>query len=126
MRSRRLVATLANLEHVPGRPPGDVDTADALHALLAFLLLFEELALAGNVGAVALGQHVLAHSMNRLASDDLGADRGLDRYPEHLGVTTLGSGCQTSVSSGLAVGAAVCCASADAARVASISRAEVR
>src|SRR3712207_4102164 len=35
---------------------GDLDFADALHALLALFLLFEELALAGDVAAVALGE----------------------------------------------------------------------
>src|SRR5581483_9793273 len=46
-----------------------------LHALLAFLLLLEELALAADVAAVALGKHVLAQRRNGLARDDLIADR---------------------------------------------------
>src|SRR5688500_3392226 len=40
----------------------DVDAAHALHALLAFLLLLEQLPLAAHVAAVALGGHVLAHA----------------------------------------------------------------
>src|ERR1700687_655579 len=62
----------------------DVDLADALHALFAFFLLFEEFALAGNVAAVALGQNVLADGRNRLAGDHSAADGRLDRHLEHL------------------------------------------
>src|SRR3990172_7949012 len=62
----------------------DLDGADPLHPLLAFLLLLEELALAGDVAAVALGQHVLAHRPDRLAADDMRTDGRLDRHFEHL------------------------------------------
>ena len=51
-----------------------LDVAHALHALFAFLLLFEELALTGNVAAVALGGYVLAERGNGFAGDDLLAD----------------------------------------------------
>ena len=50
-----------------------------LHPLLAFLLLLEQLALARDVAAVALGGHVLAQRLDGLAGDDLAADRGLER-----------------------------------------------
>ncbi len=63
---------------------GDVDAADALHALFAFLLLFEELALAGDVAAVALGEDVFADGADGLAGDDAAADRGLNGNFEHL------------------------------------------
>ena len=63
---------------------GDLDGADLAHAFLAFLLLFEELALAGNVAAVALGGNVLADLLDRLAGDDLGSDGGLDGDVELL------------------------------------------
>ena len=56
---------------------GQLDVAHALHALFAFLLLFEELALTGNVAAVALGGYVLAERGNGFAGDDLLADGGL-------------------------------------------------
>ena len=62
----------------------DLDVADHLHPLLALFLLLEQLALAGDVAAVALGEHVLAHRPDRLAGDDPAADRGLDRHLEHL------------------------------------------
>src|SRR3712207_7569041 len=39
---------------------GDLDPPHHLHPLLALLLLLEQLALAGDVAAVALGEHVLA------------------------------------------------------------------
>src|SRR4029079_5106771 len=62
----------------------DLDGTDPLHPLLAFLLLLEELPLPGDVAAVALGQHVLAHRPDRLAADDMRADCRLDRHFEHL------------------------------------------
>src|SRR6266487_6907695 len=62
----------------------DVDRPHPLHALLALLLLLEELALAGDVAAVALGEDVLAEGLDGLAGDDPGADGGLDRHLEHL------------------------------------------
>src|SRR5215831_2148825 len=46
---------------------GDLDAADRLHALLARLLLLEELALARDVSAVALRQNVLAQRLHRFA-----------------------------------------------------------
>src|SRR6266542_2708620 len=56
----------------------DLDLADLLHALLALLLLLEQLPLAGDVAAVALGGHVLAHGLDGLAGDDAAADGRLD------------------------------------------------
>src|SRR5262245_59155502 len=63
---------------------GDVDPPDGPHALLAFLLLLEQLALAGDVAPVELGRHVLAEGLHRLAGDHLAADRRLDRDVELL------------------------------------------
>src|SRR4051794_34780109 len=60
------------------------DPTDHLHALLALLLLLQQLALGGDVTAVALGEHVLADRPDVLASDDAGADRGLDGHLEVL------------------------------------------
>src|SRR5437660_623361 len=57
----------------------DFHGADGLHALLALLLLVEELALAGDVAAVALGGDVLSEGLDGLAGDDLAADGGLHR-----------------------------------------------
>ena len=54
------------------------------HLLLAGLLLVEELALAGDVAAVALGGDVLAQGRDGLAGDDAAADRGLDRDLEEV------------------------------------------
>src|SRR3989475_5132300 len=62
----------------------DLDRPHHLHALLALLLLLEELPLAGDVSAVALREHVLALRFHGLARDDLPADRGLDAHVEHL------------------------------------------
>src|SRR5882672_9912140 len=63
---------------------GDLHRSHHLHALLAFLLFLEQLLLARDVAAVALGEHVLALRLHRLARDDLAADRGLDADVEHL------------------------------------------
>src|SRR3712207_993275 len=61
-----------------------LDAPDLLHALLALLLALEELALAGDVAAVALGRDVLAEGLDGLAGDDVRADRRLDRHVELL------------------------------------------
>ena len=56
-----------------GRPEcflRDLDLPDLLHPLLAFFLLLEQLALAGDVAAVTLREHVLAHRLDRFARDD--------------------------------------------------------
>src|SRR5215210_7574741 len=58
----------------------DLDAADLLHPLLALALALEQLALARDVAAVALGRHVLAEGLDGLAGDDLRADGGLDRH----------------------------------------------
>src|ERR1051325_8826 len=79
-----LAAAFADFEDGEEGFLGDVDATDALHALLAFLLLLEEFAFAGDVAAVALGEDVFAHGVDRFASDDLGADRGLNGDFEHL------------------------------------------
>ena len=52
--------------------------AEHLHALLTGLLLFEQLALTGDIAAVALGEHVLAQGANVLAGDDARTDCGLN------------------------------------------------
>src|SRR6202043_111406 len=53
----------------------DVDLAELPHLLLAFLLLLQKFAFAGNVAAVALCRHVLAQRAHGLARDHLAADR---------------------------------------------------
>src|SRR6516162_1334923 len=62
----------------------DLDPAELAHPLFALLLLFEELALAGHVAAIAFCKHVLAQRLDRLAGDDPPTDRRLDRYLEQL------------------------------------------
>src|SRR5438093_7841903 len=74
----------AHLQDCQKRFLRDLDLADTLHPLLAFLLLLEQLALARDVAAVALGEHVLAQRLHRLARDDAAADGRLDRHLEHL------------------------------------------
>src|SRR4026209_1295018 len=54
------------------------DRAHLLHALLSLFLLLEQLALVGDVAAVAFGEHVLAQRLDARPRDDLGADRRLD------------------------------------------------
>src|SRR3989454_4680379 len=60
------------------------DATHLFHAPLAFLLSLEELALACDIAAVALGGDVLAHRLHGLARDDAAADRGLDGHLEEL------------------------------------------
>src|SRR5882762_8634398 len=62
----------------------DLDGPHLLHALLSFLLLLEQLALARDVAAVALRGHVLAQRADRLAGDYLGPNGGLDHDLEQL------------------------------------------
>src|SRR5918993_1841205 len=57
---------------------------DLLHAAFALFLLFEELALAGDVPTVALRRHVLAVGAHRLAGNDPLPHRRLHRHLELL------------------------------------------
>src|SRR5690606_3332190 len=75
---------VADLEHGQERLLRDLDGADLLHATLPLLLLLQELALARDVTAVALGRHVLPHRTDRLPRDDPRTDRRLDRDLEEL------------------------------------------
>ena len=61
-----------------------LDPAHHFHPLLAFLLLLQQLALAGDVAAVAFREHVLANGPDVLAGDDPGSDGRLDRHLELL------------------------------------------
>src|SRR5258707_15131500 len=60
----------------------DVALADAFHALFAFFLFFEELAFAGDVAAVALGQNVFTYRRDCFARDHAAANGGLNRHLE--------------------------------------------
>ena len=77
-----LVFGVAVVACVSGRQCGDerllrhLDMAEHLHTLLAGLLLFEQLALTGNIAAITLGEHVLAQCANVLTCDNAGADGG--------------------------------------------------
>src|SRR5260370_36817329 len=72
------------LEHRHESLLWNLDRTDPLHPLLSFLLLFQELAFAGDVAAVALREHILPHRRYRLPGDALTADRRLQRPHEHL------------------------------------------
>jgi len=63
---------------------GEVDRANASHALFALFLLFKQLFLSGYVAAVALGKNVLAERLYGLAGDDFAADGRLNRDFEEL------------------------------------------
>ena len=77
-------ALVADLERGQERALRNLDLAELAHPLLAFLLLLQQLLLARDVAAVALGQHVLAQRLDVLARNDVGADGRLDRHVEHL------------------------------------------
>src|SRR3984893_9761625 len=83
-RGRRPVSFIADLENGEEGFLRNLDASHSLHPLLAGLLLFEQLFLARDVAAVAFGEHVLAHRLDRFAGDDLRADGRLDRHVEHL------------------------------------------
>ena len=53
------LSPLAHLEHRQKRLLGDVHPPNPLHAFFAFFLFFEQLAFAGDVAAIALGEDVL-------------------------------------------------------------------
>src|SRR3989441_9386285 len=78
------IRRLVNLEHRQEGFLRDLHRAHLLHALLSCFLFLEELPLAGDVAAVALGGHVLAQRPDRLPGDDLGADSRLDHDFEQL------------------------------------------
>ena len=61
-RAGSLTLFIIHLEHGQKRFAGHGNGTELAHALLAFLLLFQQLFLSGDVAAVALGQHVLAHA----------------------------------------------------------------
>src|SRR5918999_2344260 len=52
------ISAVAHPKHRQERVLGDLYGPDTLHPLLAFLLLLEQLSLAGDVATVALGDHV--------------------------------------------------------------------
>ena len=62
----------------------ELHRAEAAHALFALFLLFKQFLFARNVAAVALGQNVLAHGLDRFTGNDLAADSHLHRDLEHL------------------------------------------
>src|SRR5207249_10294913 len=81
-KSERLEGALSGVTHLEGGDEGglrDFDLAELAHPLFALLLLFEELAFAGHVAAIAFGEHVLAQGLDGLAGDDPAAYRRLDR-----------------------------------------------
>src|SRR5262249_14315795 len=62
----------------------DLHLSELAHPLLSFLLLVEELALTGDVAAVAFRGDVFAQRTDRLARNHLAADRRLDRNLEEV------------------------------------------
>src|SRR6185437_12117792 len=80
----RTLVFAADLQHCEEGFLWNLDVAELFHALLTLLLLLEELALAGDVAAVAFCQHVLAQRLDCRACDDRTADCRLHRHLEHL------------------------------------------
>src|SRR5262249_14988237 len=62
----------------------NLDSAYLLHPLLSFFLLLKQFSFARNVAAVAFREHILAHSLYGLSSDDFIADSRLNRDFEEL------------------------------------------
>ena len=78
------IRTSIQLKHSHEGALGHLDGANLAHALFAFLLLFQQLALTGDVAAVALGCHVFTHLANRFAGNDFCADGRLHGNVELL------------------------------------------
>src|SRR5713101_9240762 len=70
---------LVKLQHRHERFLRNLDRSHPLHSSLAFLLLFEQLPFSRHVAPITLGQDVLSHRCDGLASDYLTADGRLDR-----------------------------------------------
>ena len=66
------------------------------HALLAFLLFFQQLLLPADIAAVALGQHVLSQRLYRLSGDDFGTDGRLGSGSRKAAAESLPSAFRTS------------------------------
>ncbi|CAN4021999.1 Antirestriction protein (ArdA), partial [Dysosmobacter welbionis] len=75
---------LVQLEHCEKCLRRDLHASQGAHLFLALLLLFQQLLLAADVAAVALGQHILPHSLDGLPGDDPAANGRLDRHLEQL------------------------------------------
>src|SRR6185295_10122511 len=78
--SGRALGGVAELQDNEERLLEHFDAPDLLHAPLALLLLLQQLALARDVAAIALDDDVLAEGLDRLASDDVRPDGGLDGH----------------------------------------------
>src|SRR5437773_8468375 len=76
--------SLINFQHRQKSLLWNLHPADLLHSLLAFLLFLEQFALARDVAAVTLRDHVLAHRFHGFAGDYFCADGRLDRHFEKL------------------------------------------
>src|SRR5580704_1083037 len=59
-----------------------LDLAELLHSLFAFALFLQQLSLARDVAAIALGGDILPHSRDCFASDDARTDRRQQRNLE--------------------------------------------
>src|SRR5439155_26541197 len=83
-RPRSPLAAPLQVENSEERFLRHLDRTHLLHSLLPGLLTLAQLALAGDVAAIALGQHVLPLGLDCLARDHPRADRRLDRDVEEL------------------------------------------
>ena len=70
MRMRRCPSIGIKLEHRHKRFLRNLHRTELAHALLALLLLLEELLFTCDIAAVTLGQNVLAHRLYCFTSDD--------------------------------------------------------
>src|SRR6185312_16028241 len=97
----------AFVAHAQGRDKGLLGNADTpvfAHALFALFLFFQQLALARRVAAVAFRGDVLAQRADRLARDDLAADRGLDGDLEQVAGDEVFQALAHAAAAGLGVG----------------------
>ena len=74
----RVSTGLIQFEDGQERRLRNLDVADLTHAFLTGFLFLQQLALTGDVAAVALRRHVLTHLTHRLTGDDLRTNGRLD------------------------------------------------
>ena len=84
MNQRKPVSLVVDFQNRHESLLGYFDRADGFHTLLAFLLLFEQLALTCDVAAVAFRQNVFALCLHGRAGKNAAAYGRLDRHFKHL------------------------------------------
>ena len=84
METCKITGLFLDFEHFDEGLLRYLDFTELAHFLFAFLLFFEEFALARDVASVTLCGDVFAQGWDGLSGDDFSSDGGLDGYDELL------------------------------------------